>query len=95
MAPSISISCANVSWVSPVPGGISTIIKSRLFQLTFWAKVLIVLVTIGPLQIIGVCSSVRKPIDIHWMSYLRIGFKFEPSLSGFWLIEKSFGNDGP
>ena len=44
-----------VSWVSPVPGGISTIIKSKSFQLTFCVKVLIALVTIGPRQIIGVC----------------------------------------
>ena len=31
------------------------IIKSKSFQFTFWVKVLIALVTIGPLQIIGVC----------------------------------------
>ena len=44
-----------VNCVSPVPGGISIIIKSKSFQFTFFVKVLIALVTIGPRQIIGVC----------------------------------------
>ena len=35
IAPSIFISCENVNWVSPVPGGISIIIKSKSFQFTF------------------------------------------------------------
>ena len=44
-----------VNCVSPVPGGISIIIKSKSFQFTFCVKVLIALVTIGPRHIIGVC----------------------------------------
>ena len=35
IAPSSFISCENVSCVSPVPGGISTIKKSKFFQRTF------------------------------------------------------------
>ena len=53
------------------------------------------LVTIGPLHIIGVCSSVKNPMDIHWISYLIIGFNVWPSLAGFSLIENSFGKEGP
>ena len=53
------------------------------------------LVTIGPLHIMGVCSSVKNPIDIHWIPYFTIGFKVCPSLSGFSLIENSFGKEGP
>ena len=95
IAPSILISWENVNCVSPVPGGISTIIKSKSFQETFWVKVLIALVTIGPRQIIGVCWSAKNPIDIHWILYFKIGSNFWPSLFGFSFISNILGTDGP
>ena len=63
-APLSGTCCAMVSWASPVPGGMSTTITSRVPHSTsrsIWVKADI---TIGPRQIIGVSSSTRKPIDI-------------------------------
>jgi len=46
-------------------------------------KVFIALVTMGPLQIMGVSSSTKNPMDIHCTPYFSIGVKLFPSLSGF------------
>ncbi len=55
---------AMVSWASPVPGGMSTTMTSSVPHSTsrsIWVRAEI---TMGPRQIIGVSSSIRKPIDI-------------------------------
>ena len=53
-------------------------------------------ITIGPRQIIGVSSSIRKPIDITGMPWRSIGFKrVPPTVCGFSRMARSFGIDGP
>ena len=96
IAPSTLTSCAKVNCVSPVPGGISTMITSLSFHKTFCVIVFNALITIGPLQIIGVCSSTKKPIDIHWASYFSKGINALPSsLLGFSFKSINFGREGP
>jgi hypothetical protein len=53
-----------VSWASPVPGGMSTTITSSAPHSTSRNICVSAEITIGPRQIIGVSSSMRKPIDI-------------------------------
>ena len=63
-APLSGTCCAMVSWASPVPGGMSTTMTSSLPHSTSRSICVIADITIGPRQIIGVSSSIRKPIDI-------------------------------
>ena len=55
---------AMVSWASPVPGGMSTTITSSVPHSTSRSIWVSAEITIGPRQIIGVSSSMRKPIDM-------------------------------
>ncbi len=66
-APESGTFCAMVSCVSPVPGGRSQTSTSSSPQLTSRSIWVTALITIGPRQIIGVSSSIRKPIDITLM----------------------------
>ncbi len=63
-APLSGTCCAMVSWASPVPGGMSTTITSSVPHSTSRSICVSADITIGPRQIIGVSSSIRKPIDI-------------------------------
>ena len=53
-----------VSWASPVPGGMSTTMTSSSPQSTSRSICVSADITMGPRQIIGVSSSIRKPIDM-------------------------------
>jgi hypothetical protein len=63
-APVTGTFCDSVSWMSPVPGGMSTIRKSTSRQLVSLSSCSSACVTIGPRHTIGVSTSIRKPIDI-------------------------------
>ncbi len=63
-APDSGTFCAIVSWVSPVPGGMSTTRTSSAPQSTSRRSWVRADITIGPRQITGAPSSIRKPIDI-------------------------------
>ena len=66
-APLSGTCCAMVSCASPVPGGISTTMTSSVPHSTSRSICVSADITIGPRQIIGVSSSMRKPIDITGM----------------------------
>ena len=63
-APASGVCCAMVSCASPVPGGMSTTSTSSSPQATSRNIWVMAEITIGPRQIIGVSSSIRKPIDM-------------------------------
>ncbi len=95
-APFNGTCCAMVSCASPVPGGISTTMTSSSPHSTSRSIWVSADITIGPRQIIGVSSSIRKPIDIAGMLCRTIGFnRVPPAVCGFSLIASSFGSDGP
>ena len=63
-APASGTCCAMVSCASPVPGGMSTTMTSSAPHSTSRSIWVSADITIGPRQIIGVSSSIRKPIDM-------------------------------
>ena len=95
-APLSGTCCAMVSCASPVPGGMSTTMTSRVPHSTSRSIWVSADITIGPRQIIGVSSSTRKPIDITGMPYRSIGRSRLPSMvCGFSRMARSRGSDGP
>ncbi len=95
-APLSGTCCAMVSCASPVPGGISTTITSSVPHSTSRSIWVIADITIGPRQIIGVSSSMRKPIDITAMPWREIGLsRVPPMLCGRSRIASNFGIEGP
>ena len=63
-APLSGTCCAMVSCASPVPGGMSTTMISSVPHSTSRSICVSAEITMGPRQIIGVSSSMRKPMDI-------------------------------
>ena len=95
-APLSGTCCAMVSCASPVPGGMSTTMTSSVPHSTSRSICVSADITIGPRQIIGVSSSIRKPIDITGMPWRTIGFsRVPPIVCGFSRMASSFGIDGP
>jgi hypothetical protein len=86
-----------LSWVSPVPGGISTTSTSSSPQATSRKSWFKADVTIGPRQMTGASSSIRKPIDMILTPYRSSGMSCFPSGAtlGFWVRPKSLGIEGP
>ena len=78
-APARATRCAMVSWASPVPGGMSTIMMSSGPQATWPIICSSAPITIGPRQIIGVSSSTRKPIDMADRPQAGIGIILSPA----------------
>ena len=54
-----------VSWVSPVPGGMSITMTSSSPQWTSRSNCSRAPMTMGPRQMIGESSGTRKPMDMH------------------------------
>ena len=63
-APERWIFCVSVSCASPVPGGRSMTRKSSLPQATSCRNCSTAFMTIGPRQMTGWSTSIRKPSDI-------------------------------
>ncbi len=74
----------------------STTITSSLPHSTSRSICVIADITIGPRQIIGVSSSIKKPIDMTERPYRSIGLSLvPPTVCGFSLMASSLGNEGP
>ena len=65
-APVTGTSCARLSWMSPVPGGMSTTRMSSSPHSVCCSICLRAPVAIGPRQIMGVSSATRNPADMHF-----------------------------
>ncbi len=79
-APARATRCTRVSWMSPVPGGMSTTRMSSGWsgepQATSLSSWFTAEEAIGPRQIIGAASSTRKPIEMTLIPQASSGLSF-------------------
>ena len=95
-APESATFCVSVSCASPVPGGRSTSRKSCFPHATSPRNCSTALKIIGPRQITGVSTSIRKPMDMTRTPKRSIGRIFSSSFTnGFVVMPIIICCDGP